>query len=139
MAFNSEEYGWNDVQIVLLGRPLVGAKGIRYKEMQEKKNVHGNGKKPIARGRGRVDYEGSIKILMSELRALLISQGNGVSVTSIKPFDIVVAYAPSVSDVISTDRLVYCEFTECEVNVNEGDPEIEIELPVIIGDIEFNV
>jgi hypothetical protein len=38
---------------------------------------------------------------MSELRALLQSQGNGKGVTSIKPFDIVVAYAPSVSDIQS--------------------------------------
>jgi hypothetical protein len=50
-AFNSEEYGWNDIQIVMLGRPVAGALGIRYKEMQEKKNVHGAGSKPVARSR----------------------------------------------------------------------------------------
>lgn len=138
-VFNSEEYGWNDIQIVMLGRPIIGARAIRYKEMQEKGNVHGAGKKPIARTRGKVDYEGSIKILMSELRALLQSQGNGKSVLEIKPFDIIVSYAPSVSDVISTDRIVYAEFTECEVNVEQGAPEIEVELPIIIGNIEWNI
>jgi hypothetical protein len=137
-AFNSEEYGWNDIQIFFLGRPIAGAISIRYKEMQEKQNVHGAGSKPIARSRGPKNFEGSIKILMSELRAMLQSLGNGKGVTSIKPFDIVVAYAPSVSDVISSDRLVYCEFTESEVNVNQGDQKIEIELPIIMGDIEWN-
>jgi len=137
-AFSSEEYGWNDIQIVVLGRPIVGARGIRYKETQEKQNVHGAGSKPIARTRGAKNYEGSLTILLSELRALLQSLGNGAGVTSIRPFDIVVAYAPSVSDTITTDRLVYCEFTECEVNVEQGDQEIEVELPLIIGDIEWN-
>jgi hypothetical protein len=138
-AFNSEEYGFVDLQVVLLGRPIVGLKGIRYKESQAKSNVMGAGRKPIARKRGPVTFEGSVTILMSELRALLQSLGNGKGVTSIKPFDVVVAYAPSVADVISTDRLVYCEVTECEVNISEGDDEIEVELPLIIGDIEWNI
>lgn len=138
-AFNSEEYGFVDIQVMLLGRPVIGLRGIRYKETQAKNNVHGAGKKPIARTRGQVQYEGSVKILMSELRALLQSAGNGAGVTSIRPFDIVVAYAPSAGDVISTDRLVYCEFTESEVNVENGDEEIEIELPIIPGDIKWNV
>lgn len=138
-AFNAEEYGWNDLQIVALGRPIAGAVSVRYKEMQDKKNVYGAGKKPVARSRGQVEYEGELKILMSELRAMLSSLGNGKGVTSIQPFDIVLAYAPSISDQITTDRLVYVEFTECEVNVNQGDDKIEVTLPIIIGDIEWNV
>lgn len=139
-AFNSEEYGFNDLQVVMLGKPVIGLRGIRFKSMQEKANVHGAGSKPIARTRGQVNHEGSVKVLLSELNAMLISQGNPAKgVVGIKPFDIIVAFAPSVSDVITTHRLVYCEFTECEVNVNSGDQEIEVELPIIIGDIEWNV
>lgn len=137
-AFNSEEYGFIDLQVVMLGRPIVGLKGIRYKESQAKSNVYGAGRKPIARARGQVEFDGEIRILMSELRALYQSQGNGKGVTSIKPFDVVVAYAPSVSDVISSDRLVYVEFTECEIDINSGDEEIVVALPIIIGDIEPN-
>lgn len=138
-AFNSEEYGFVDLQVLMLGRPIVGLRGIRYKEMQEKKNTHGSGRKPIARTRGAIDYEGSVKILLSELRALLQSQGNGASIVGIKPFDVVATYAPKVGDVITTDRLAYVEFTECEVKVDQGDTEVVIELPIIIGDIQWNV
>lgn len=138
-AFNAEEYGFVDVQVVLLGRPIIGLMGIRYKEMQEKSNSHGAGRLPIARRRGNINYEGTVKVLMSELRALLQSQGVGSSIVKIPPFDIVVSYAPQVGDVITTDRLVYCEFTEAEIDVNQGDQEIEVELPIIIGLIEWNV
>jgi len=138
-AFNSEEYGFVDLQVVMLGRPVIGLRGITYKVSQEKTNVYGAGSKPVARGRGPRTYEGEVRVLMSELRSMLQSLGNGKDVTTIKPFDVVVAYAPSVADVISTDRLVYCEFTECEIDVNQGDTEIEVALPIIMGDIEFNI
>lgn len=138
-AFNSEEYGFVDLQVVMLGRPIIGLRGITYKVSQEKTNIYGAGKKPIARGRGQESYEGTVKVLLSELRAMLQSLGNGKSVTTIKPFDITVAYAPSVSDVITSDRLVYVEFTECEIDINQGDTEVEIELPIIMGDVEYNV
>ena len=141
MAFNSEEYGFIDIQVVMLGRPIIGLRGIRYKEMQEKSNVHGAGAKPIARARGQKNYEGTVRVLFSELRALLQSAGNPVrmGITGIRPFDIMVVYAPDVSSVISSDRLVYCEFLECEVDWNNGDQFAEIELPIVIGEVEFNV
>ena len=138
-AFNSEEYGFVDLQVFMLGRPVLGLRGIKYKESQEKKNTHGAGRKPIARIRGPINYEGSIKILLSELRALLQSQGAGSSIVGIKPFDIVASYSPKVGDVITTDRLAYCEFTEVEVSVDKDDLEIEVEMPIIIGDIQWNV
>lgn len=138
-AFNSEEYGFIDVQVVMLGRPVVGLTRIRYKEMQEKSNSHGAGRKPIARRRGKIDYEGSVGILLSELRALLQSQGAGAKIVTIPPFDIIVSFAPKIGDVITTDRLTYCEFTECEVNVERDDDEIEVELPIIMGDIQWNI
>lgn len=139
-AFNSEEYGFKDIQVVVLGRTIIALRGIRYKIMQEKANVHGAGRKPVARTRGNINYEGEVKILMSELRALLLSQGNpSQGVIAIKPFDITVAYAPEVGDAVTADVLRYVEFTECEINVNQADQHIEVTLPVIIGDIEYNV
>lgn len=139
MAFNSEEYGFIDLQVVMFGRPIIGLRGIRYRESQEKGNVHGAGKKPIARTRGQVNFEGELRILHSELRAILQSEGNGKSILSIRPFDITCTYAPETGGVISTDTLKYVEFMECEVDLNNGDQFTEITLPIIIGDIKFNV
>ncbi len=139
-AFNSEEYGFVDLQVVALGRPIAGLLGLRFKTTQEKVNIHGAGAKPIARGRGQINHEGSIKILLSEYLAILQSQGNPAKGgVGLKPFDIVAVFAPSVGSVITTFRLVYVEVTETEVNVNQGDTSIEIDLPIIIGDIENNV
>ena len=138
-AFNSEEYGYVDLQVVMQGRPVIGLRGLRFKALQAKSNVHGAGSEPIARVRGARNYEGSVKVLLSELTALMQSQGNNGQLLKARPFDIIAAFAPSAADIITTFRLVYCEFTEWEVNTNVGDSEIEVELPLVIGKIEENV
>ncbi len=138
MTFNSEEYAFNDITLVMLGRPVSTLRRIRYKVMQEKENIYGKGKKPIARGRGNVMFEGDITILHSDLRALIASVGGGENILSIRPFDIVVNYGPLVG-IQSTDILKYVEFTEQEIDVKEGDKFTEIPLPILIGDIQFNV
>jgi hypothetical protein len=137
MTFNSEEYGWNDITLVMLGRPVITLRRVRYKVAQVKDNVYGKGKLPIARARGNVTFEGDLTILHSDLRALLTTVGNRDNITSIRPFDIVVNYGPLVG-IQSTDILKYCEFMEQEIDVKQADPFTEIPLPIVIGDIQFN-
>lgn len=139
MAFNSEEYGYNDLTVQMLGRPIIGLRGIKFKESQEKENIYGRGKKPVSRSRGRVSFEGELKVLHSELIALLQAQGNGRSILTISPFDIVVVFAPEDGGQVTTYILKYVEFTESEIDVNEGDMMTEHTLPIIIGDVEWNV
>lgn len=138
MTFNSEEYAFNDITLVMLGRPVITLRRVRYKVMQEKENIYAKGKLPIARGRGNLMFEGDLTILHSDLRALLNTVGGGDNILSIKPFDIVVNYGPLVG-VQSTDILKYVEFLEQEIDVKDGDKFTEIPLPILIGDIQFNV
>ena len=138
MTFNSEEYGFADITVVFLGRPVITLRRIRYKVMQQKDNIYGKGKLPVARGRGQKTFEGNIGLLHSDLRALLVSVGGGDDVLSIKPFDVIVNYGPLVG-LQSTDILKYVEFTEQEVDVKQGDMFTEVDMPIIIGDIQFNV
>jgi len=138
MTFNSEEYGFNDITVVMLGRPVITLRRVRYKVMQQKDNIYGKGKLPIARGRGQVTFEGNISLLHSDLRALLTSVGGGDNVLAIKPFDIIINYGPAVG-LQSTDILKYVEFTEQEIDVKQGDMFTEVDMPIIIGDIQFNV
>jgi hypothetical protein len=140
-AFNSEEFGFVDLTVIMLGRSVLGLRGLRFKVSQQKKNVRGAGRKPIARWRGAVEYEGSVTVLLSELIAMMQSQGvaSSIGVVGIKPFDIVAAFAAQAGDTVTTFNLTYVEFMEYEVNVNQSDEEIEIELPIIIGEVLENV
>lgn len=137
--FDTNEYAWIDVQIVMLGRPVTGIRGFRYKVSRTKTNIYAKGSKPVSRTRGNKEYEGELVLLQSELEALQKGLKKGQDITDIKPFDVVYAYAPEDGGAIVTDIAKGVEFLEVEKGLNQNDPHMEITLPVIIGDIQFNV
>lgn len=138
-VFNSKEYEWNNVEVVMLGRVVTGIRGVTYKESQEKEPVYGRGNKPRAIQAGNKSYEGSISLLQSELEALQDVAGAGASIVDIPAFDITVAYVPKNGGAVVVDIIKNVEFTECEKSLKQGDKFMEIELPMIALDIDRNV
>ena len=67
--FNTREYEWSDVTVVLGGRDVTGLRGIAYSEAQEKEALYAKGNKPHGIQRGNKSYTGSVRILQSELLA----------------------------------------------------------------------
>jgi hypothetical protein len=137
--FDSNEYSWADIQVFMLGRPVVGIRGVRYKVSRTKTNIYALGSKPVARTRGNKEFEGELILLQSELEALQEGLKKGQDITDIKPFDIVVTYAPTNGGKITTDIVKGAEFLEVEKGMNQNDPNMELTLPVIIADIQYNV
>lgn len=133
---STSEYSFSDVEVRFLNRTIVGFQGVSYKMTQNKVNIYGKGNKPVARGKGNKEYEGTVKVLQNELEALQIAAGNGSDICDILPFDVVVTYEREGMTV--TDTLKQCEFTEQAKELNQGDTHMEIELPISIGDIQFN-
>ena len=136
-TFNSQEYSWSQVTVVMLGRPLVGIQGVKYKSSQEKSVIYGRGNTPLAIQRGNKSYEGEIKVLQSELEALTKVAGTGNDIQDLGPFDITVAYA-SKTGVIVTDVLKGCEFTEVEKSIDQGATHMEVTLPIVLLSVEKN-
>lgn len=136
--FTSEEYSWSDIEMTMLGRVVIGFRKISYTEKQTKTNIYARGNKPVARTRGNKEYEGSVMLLQSEVESLQAELAAGKSLNDIGPFDITVSYAPASGN-IKTDILKACEFTEITKGMSQGDSNMEIELPIIIGDIDYNV
>jgi hypothetical protein len=137
--FNSKEYSWSNVEIVMLGRPVTGIRGVTYKASQEKEVIYGRGNKPRAIQHGNKSFECSVTLLQSELEALVAAAGKGKNLTDIPAFDIVVAYVPDQVGDIITDIIKNVEFTEVEKTFKQGDKFMEIELPAIALDIDYNV
>lgn len=130
--FNSREYEWADICVVMAGRPVTGFRAVKYSSKQEKEAVYAKGNKPHGLQRGNKSYEGSIGLLQSEYEAL--RQAGGGDVLDIS-FDIVVSYGnASKGDTIVTDILVGAEFTEDNTEWKQGDKFQEKELPFIFLD-----
>ena len=132
--FNSREYEWADVSVVINGIDITGIRGIAYSEAQEKEPLYAKGSKPHGIQRGNKSYTGSIRLLQSELLALQHASSSG-SILDIT-VDIVVSYGnPSMGDVIHTDLIKGAEFTEAPRALNQNDKFMEIELPIVAIDV----
>lgn len=132
MYTNTREYEWSDVSVTVAGRPVTGLRGVKYGVKQEKELVYAKGNKPHAIQRGNIDYSGEITLLQSEYEALkTAAHGEVTNIT----FDIVVSVGnPSRGDVITTEILIGCEFTEDNTEWKQGDKFQEKVLPFIFID-----
>lgn len=140
MAINGNEYAWEDVQVVMEGKPqpLEGVTEIEYTTKKEHSNIYGKGDSPVAMGRGKKEFSGKIVLLQSEFESLQRSLPGGKDITDKLPFTITCAYAPE-GGVETTDQLQYCRVTEVKKGMKTGDGNQMIELPLVIGKINYNI
>lgn len=137
--FNSKEYAWIDVNLVMLGKPVTGLRGIEYKMKRQKEALFAAGKKARGIQLGKKEYEGTITVLQSELIAMQnAAKAKGHDDITDLEFDAIVSYLPE-SGVVQTDKVVNLSITEAPYSIKEGDLYQEIALPFIACDIEPNI
>ena len=135
--FNSKQYSWCSISVLLGGRILDGCTAIEYTEKKEKDLLYGRGCKPHGVVGGNVSYEGKISIWQSELEAMTRDETNK-NILALS-FDIVVAYVPNDGGQIVTDILKGVEFTEVKKGMNQGDKNMIVELPILFIDVKRQV
>ena len=87
-------------------------------------------------GRGNISYSCEIKLLQSELEAIISSAGGNP--VNIPPFDIVIAYVPTMGLPIITDVVRYAEFENFDKDSKQGDTSHEITMGIQCLEIAFN-
>lgn len=138
-SFNSKEYAWIDVTLVMLGKPVTGLRGIEYKMKRQKEALFATGKKARGIQLGKKEYEGTITVLQSELIAMqTAAKAKGYDDVTDLEFDAIVSYVPK-SGIVQTDKIVNLSITEAPYGMKEGDLFQEIALPFIACDVEPNV
>jgi len=127
--FNSREYEFADLTVMVGGKDIVGLRGLKYNVKQEKEVVYGKGNEPIAIQKGNKSYEGELAILASELETLRLNGGGTILGLQV---DIVAVYGnPLQGDVMVTDVLQGVQFTEEPKEYKQGDKYAEITLPFV--------
>lgn len=137
VSFSSRQYEWADITVVIGGKPIVGITAVSYKASQTKTAIYGKGNQPIAIQKGNIAYDGSITLLQSELETLCAAGGsNGVLGLEV---DIIVSYGnPKNGDLIRTDVLKGVQFTEEPRGMNQGDPNMTSDLPIVFLRLQRN-
>lgn len=136
--FNSEEYAWKDLKIVLGGRPVTGFRGLKFKTERTTTDIYASGDEPHTRTKGNKAYTGEITLLQSEIEALLEAVPRGKDLTDIT-FSITAAFAASITGRIKVHNLINCDITEFEMGMEQNDPNMVVTLPLMIGKILYNV
>ena len=93
--FNTREYEYADIMVILGGKDLTGLRGVKYSVKQDKELIYGKGNQPHSIQKGNISYEGEISMLQSELETLA-ANADGQSILNLQ-FDIVVSYGKLVS------------------------------------------
>lgn len=135
VILNGISYAWGSTNIFMLGKNIVGARSINYKTSQEVESIYGSGVNSVQRGFGNITHEASITLLKEEVVALQNLAVNG-DLTLIPEFDIQITYFPSATKVV-TDYIKKCVFTNNGVTVAQNDKQIEVELTLNVGSIEY--
>lgn len=138
-VINAREYAWGDIQVWLYGRMVGGCTGISYKLKKGKEAVFGAGRHARGMQHGRVEVEGTLTILQSELIALTRAvKAQGYDSLLDVELDIVISYAPKVGP-ITTDKVYSASFSELPTEFKENDFKTEIALPFIGLAIEHDI
>jgi len=134
MAFNSRQYEWADLTLILGGKNITGIRGVKYTEKIEREAIYAKGRYAHSIQSGNISYEGEITLLQNEYEAL-VKAGKG-SVLSLS-LDGEFSYGdPNNGDAITTDRAVGIRFKEASKAIKQGDKFMEITLPFICTNIK---
>ena len=126
---NTREFEWSDISLVVAGRDIKGFRGVKYSEKQEKEALYAKGNKAHCIQSGNIAYEGELTLTQSEYETLRLAMGGSILSGSLS---MVVAYGnPSNGDVMVTDALSGCEFTEDATEWKQGDKFQEKSLPFV--------
>lgn len=127
--FDSRQYEWADITLILGGNDVTGIQAIKYTEKIEREPLYGKGRNPISIQSGNAMFEGEIELLQSEYEAL-VKSGNG-TVMSLS-LDALVGYGnPDAGDDQMFDRVMGLRFTEAAKEWKQGDKNTIIKLPFV--------
>ncbi len=128
-------YGWNNIQCVMFGSSLVGFESITWNRKQKIEHVFGANREPVGVKTGNVEYTGELEILFDELVKIIDNAPNGL-ISDIPAFSIYVY----INSDINPRKVVLgnVRFLENPFKSSQGEGEIKLTLPLLIGTITYS-
>ena len=136
MAFNSREYQWSDLEIVLEGKLLTKAVAVEYGEKINREYIRGKGNKAQGINDGDYSVEGSLELHQSEFDALEKLTGNK-GIVNMRDLTLTVAYASTADGRISIRSIIGVAITDWKEAYKSGDTHGTVTLPFMALDIKM--
>jgi hypothetical protein len=133
---NGTEYSYESIEITLNGK-LIAATGIKYSTKRDVQQKYILGQSNAAAVvKGAKASEGELMIEHNELIRLQSAIPKGSDLTDISGVTIIVKYQND-NNMIYTDTLTGCVFTEQSKEFKAENPNFEYTLPMTIGKIIY--
>lgn len=132
--FNSREYEWADLTLILGGSDITEVRAVKYGEKIEREAVYAKGRNPHSIQSGNIAYEGEVTMLKSGYDKL-VKAGKG-SVLSLALDGLFGFGNPSNGDALQTNRAIGMRFTEAMTDIKQGDKFNEVTLPFVCLNIQ---
>lgn len=127
--FDSREYEWADISLLLGGRDMVEIRAIKYGEKAEREPLFAKGRTARSIQTGNISVEGEITVTMAGYNALVMAAGGSILSLSV---DGICSYGnPLEGNVPQTDRILGIRFTEGKKEAKQGDKFMEVTLPFL--------
>lgn len=132
---NGVNYSWENASVIIFGIPIIGITKIMLKSKQNKENNYGVGSEPTSRGYGNKEYEAKLTLYFDEL-ARIIAAAPNKDIRDIPAFDFVMVLGGTRVTPFQV-KVKMAEFLESTIDTSQGDTKILVEVPLIIGGIEY--
>lgn len=134
VLINGKAYDYTNVICNILGVPVAGISSINYKETQEKTNNMGTGNRPVSRGHGPINADGSLEISMNDTEAIRQVVASK-SMLDIPMFDIIIVFGHPTSP--KTHVLKNVEFKTDGVEMTQGDTDVKMGFDIVLSHVEY--
>lgn len=136
--FDASEYAWKDLEVTVMGRPLVRILNVKYETSQKLEEIYGRGQQPLGLQEGNYQYKGEIVIGQSELIALQQKARELGYKNPLKlKFDVNIVY--SLDGIITRNVCKNGRIEKFEEGMKQGDTAMEVTLPFKFTEIQYGV
>lgn len=134
-TFDTKEYSFHDINLVVGGQKIDDITNIEYTESETKTAVYGKGKDPKAIQRGQRSVSGTITMLQSAYETIqLLAPKHDLLALHV---DATVSYGnPQNGDVLIVDVVHGIEFTEVKKTMSNTDSNMSVALPFVAISVE---
>jgi hypothetical protein len=132
---NGKSPEWADIQVIVMGVPIVGITSVEYEEKQSMENIYGAGEYPVSQGYGKVECTCKMTLKMEEVQSIMAVAPLG-RLNKIPSFDIVVMYLDDSYTVVK-HTVKNCRFMGNNRKSKQGDTSIDVEFDILCSHIQW--
>jgi hypothetical protein len=132
---NGKSYEHADVEMIILGTPMIGLKSVDYGEESETTEVFATGKFATSWTNGAVKATAKVTLLMEDALNIIAAAPNG-RLYEIPRFDIIVTFT-DVDLIPVTHTIKNCKFKNQNIKSTQGSDALEVELDISCSNIKW--